>query len=29
LVIGKEAMRAWWLDAFEKLPSLHYKPEFD
>jgi limonene-1,2-epoxide hydrolase len=25
LVIGKEAMRTWWLDAFEKLPSLHYK----
>jgi limonene-1,2-epoxide hydrolase len=25
LVVGKEAMRSWWLDAFEKLPSLHYK----
>jgi limonene-1,2-epoxide hydrolase len=25
LVLGKEAMRSWWLDAFEKLPSLHYK----
>lgn len=26
LVIGKEALRAWWEDAFERLPSLHYKP---
>ncbi|KGO90523.1 nuclear transport factor 2 family protein [Flavobacterium suncheonense] len=25
LVVGKEAMRAWWQDAFERLPSLHYK----
>lgn len=25
LVIGKEAMRAWWQDAFNRLPSLHYK----
>lgn len=25
LVIGKEAMRNWWQDAFERLPSLHYK----
>ncbi len=25
LVIGKEAMRAWWQDAFDRLPSLHYK----
>lgn len=25
LVVGKEAMRAWWKDAFDRLPSLHYK----
>ncbi|MFY0482635.1 nuclear transport factor 2 family protein [Flavobacterium sp. PLA-1-15] len=25
LVIGKDAMRSWWKDAFERLPSLHYK----
>jgi len=25
LVVGKEAMRAWWQDAFNRLPSLHYK----
>ncbi|WP_313807402.1 nuclear transport factor 2 family protein [Flavobacterium sp.] len=25
LVTGKEAMRAWWQDAFDRLPSLHYK----
>lgn len=25
LVTGKEALRAWWKDAFERLPSLHYK----
>ncbi len=25
LVVGKEAMRAWWQDAFDRLPSLHYK----
>lgn len=25
LVVGKEAMRTWWQDAFERLPSLHYK----
>lgn len=24
-VKGKEALRAWWQDAFERLPSLHYK----
>ncbi|WP_343021864.1 nuclear transport factor 2 family protein [Flavobacterium sp. PL12] len=24
-VIGKEALRAWWKDAFERLPSLNYK----
>jgi hypothetical protein len=25
LVIGKNALREWWQDAFERLPSLHYK----
>ncbi len=25
LVIGKEALRSWWKDAFDRLPTLHYK----
>jgi predicted SnoaL-like aldol condensation-catalyzing enzyme len=25
LVVGKEAMREWWKDAFDRLPTLHYK----
>lgn len=25
LVKGKAAMREWWQDAFDRLPSLHYK----
>lgn len=25
LVIGKQAMREWWQDAFDRLPSLQYK----
>ena len=25
LVTGKDALRNWWKDAFERLPSLHYK----
>jgi len=25
LVKGKQAMREWWQDAFNRLPSLHYK----
>lgn len=24
-VIGKQALREWWQDAFERLPSLNYK----
>ncbi len=24
LVIGQAALRAWWKDAFERLPTLHY-----
>ena len=23
-VVGKDALRAWWKDAFERLPSLQY-----
>lgn len=25
LVTGKEALRKWWKDAFERLPTLSYK----
>lgn len=25
LILGKEALRAWWQDAFDRLPSLHYE----
>jgi limonene-1,2-epoxide hydrolase len=25
LVTGKEALRNWWKDSFDRLPSLHYK----
>lgn len=25
LVAGKEALKNWWHDAFDRLPSLHYK----
>lgn len=25
LVSGKDALRAWWKDAFERLPSLKYE----
>ena len=25
LIIGQEAMRVWWQDAFDRLPTLHYK----
>ena len=25
LIIGKNALRTWWADAFERLPNLHYK----
>jgi ketosteroid isomerase-like protein len=25
LVSGKAALRAWWQDAFDRLPELHYK----
>lgn len=24
-VTGKEALRSWWQDAFDRLPTLHYK----
>lgn len=23
---GKAALRAWWKDAFDRLPSLHFRP---
>ena len=26
LIQGKSALRNWWKDAFERLPSLQYKP---
>lgn len=25
LVTGKDALRNWWADAFDRLPTLHYK----
>lgn len=25
LVTGKEALRTWWKEAFDRLPTLHYK----
>jgi hypothetical protein len=25
LIKGKEELRAWWKDAFERLPDLHYR----
>ncbi|CAN5328605.1 nuclear transport factor 2 family protein [soil metagenome] len=25
LVVGKSALRAWWKDAFERLPTLNYQ----
>ncbi len=25
LVRGKAALRAWWQDAFDRLPTLHYR----
>jgi hypothetical protein len=24
MVSGKEALRSWWADAFQRLPTLHY-----
>lgn len=27
LIIGKDALRAWWKDSFERLPSLQYIPQ--
>ncbi len=26
LVTGKAALRAWWRDAFDRLPTLNYQP---
>ncbi len=25
LVVGKNELRSWWQEAFDRLPSLHYK----
>ena len=25
LIVGKQALREWWQDAFDRLPSLNYK----
>lgn len=25
MVIGKDALRTWWKDSFNRLPTLHYK----
>lgn len=25
LITGKNALRTWWQDAFDRLPTLHYK----
>lgn len=25
MIIGKENLRSWWKDAFENIPTLHYK----
>jgi ketosteroid isomerase-like protein len=26
LITGKEALRSWWQDSFDRLPSLKYEP---
>ena len=26
LITGKEALRTWWQDSFERLPTLRYEP---
>jgi hypothetical protein len=28
LIRGKSALREWWKDAFERLPELHYRPNY-
>ena len=28
LIKGKEQLRDWWKDAFERLPELHYEPNY-
>ena len=27
-ITGKDALRHWWQDAFDRLPSLRYRPTF-
>ena len=26
LIVGKDALRSWWQDSFDRLPSLRYEP---
>lgn len=26
LITGKDALRSWWRDSFDRLPSLRYRP---
>jgi hypothetical protein len=28
LIKGKEQLREWWKEAFERLPELHYQPNY-
>ncbi len=28
LIKGKSQLRDWWKDAFERLPELHYQPNY-
>jgi hypothetical protein len=28
LIKGKDQLRDWWKDAFERLPDLHYQPNY-
>jgi len=28
LIKGKAQLRAWWQDAFDRLPELHYEPNY-
>jgi ketosteroid isomerase-like protein len=27
LITGKDALRSWWRDSFDRLPSLRYEPQ--
>jgi hypothetical protein len=26
LIVGRDALRAWWRDSFDRLPTLRYEP---